>query len=463
MNQNQESGPDDFAPTRADATLLAQDVDGGTAKGRKGLRIRSTPAAGGARLSRNFKRVAFIAGGAVAGGMVIGIMTAANKPSGPDEGDGQSQMVGQTSPDVSAMQRAAERLVGAAAPAASAASQPEAKASGPGAALSGNNAALAASGNTRQLTAAQKYHQWLVEQHYKGLEGAVLAEQSAKLSKTAPEGSPALGAQRLPQIDKADDLRQLAAAAVPQDLGNANAALQKALAGTQQSGAAPQSPQQADAAFLDAAASKVDNGYLPAAVRPPIGHDELFAGSVIPAVMLTGIDSDLPGSITAQVRQTVYDSLDPGVVLIPQGTRLIGEYSSQVAYGQSRVLVAWNRLIFPNGAMIDLKGMAGTDGEGQAGFHDQVDNHHMRVFGSAILMSLLGVGAQLSQPQNANALTTPSASQQAAAAMAEGLNNVGTNVLNRNLDIQPTLSIRPGYMFNVLVNRTMILPPYRMR
>ena len=463
MSQNQESGPDDFAPTQADATLLAQDVDGGTAKGRNGLSIRSTPVAGGARLSRNFKRVAFIAGGAVAGGIVIGIMTAANKPSGPNEGDVQRQMVGQTSPDVSAMQRAAERLVGAAAPAASAASQPEAKASGPGAALSGNNAALAASGNTRQLTAAQKYHQWLVEQHYKGLEGAVLAEQSAKLSKTAPEGSPALGAQRLPQIDKADDLRQLAAAAAPQDLGNANAALQKALAGTQQSGAAPQSPQQADAAFLDAAASKVDSGYLPAAVRPPIGHDELFAGSVIPAVMLTGIDSDLPGSITAQVRQTVYDSLDPGVVLIPQGTRLIGEYSSQVAYGQSRVLVAWNRLIFPNGAMIDLKGMAGTDGEGQAGFHDQVDNHHMRVFGSAILMSLLGVGAQLSQPQNANALTTPSASQQAAAAMAEGLNNVGTNVLNRNLDIQPTLSIRPGYMFNVLVNRTMILPPYRMR
>ncbi len=462
MSQNQETGPNDFAPTQADATLLAQDIDGGTAKGRKGLSIRSTPAAGGARLSRNFKRVAFIAGGAVAGGIVIGIMTAANKPSGPNEGDVQRQMVGQTSPDVSAMQRAAERLVGAAAP-ASAASQPAAKASGPGAALTGHDAAPAASGTPRQLTAAQKYHQWLVEQHYKGLEGAVLAAQSAKLSKTAPEGSPALGAQRQLQGDKADDLRQLAAAAAPQDLGNANAALQKALAGTQQSGAAPQSPQQADAAFLAAAASKVDNGYLPAAVRPPIGHDELFAGSVIPAVMLTGIDSDLPGSITAQVRQTVYDSLDPGVVLIPQGTRLVGEYSSQVAYGQSRVLVAWNRLIFPNGAMIDLEGMAGTDGEGQAGFHDQVDNHSMRVFGSAILMSLLGVGAQLSQPQTANALTTPSASQQAAAAMAEGLNNVGTNVLNRNLDIQPTLNIRPGYAFNVLVNRTMILPPYEVR
>ena len=168
----------------------------------------------------------------------------------------------------------------------------------------------------------------------------------------------------------------------------------------------------------------------------------------------------LPGTISAQVRQTVYDSLNPSVVLIPQGTRLIGEYSSEVAYGQSRVLVAWSRLIYPNGATMDLRGMEGTDGKGQAGFHDQVDNHYFRVFGSAILMSLLGVGAQLSQPQNSGALNTPSASQQAAAATAQQLNNVGTNLLNRNLNIQPTLIIRPGYAFNVLVNRTMILPPY---
>ena len=463
MNQNHGSGPDDDAQAQADAALLAQDVDGGTAKGRRGLSIRGTPAAGGARLSRNFKRVAFIAGGAVAGGVVIGIMTAANRPSGPNHNEGQTQMVGQTSPDISAMQRAAERLVGIPAPAASAASRPAPRTSGPEAALSAPGAALAANGGQRQLTAAQKYRQWLVEQHYKSLEGAVLAEQNAQLSKTAPEGASALGEQRQPRTDKTDNLRQLALAAAPQDLGNASATLQKALAGRGQSGSAPQSPQQADAAFLDSAASRVDDGYLAAAVQPPISHDELFAGSVIPAVMLTGIDSDLPGSITAQVRQTVYDSLSPGVVLIPQGTRLIGDYSSQVAYGQSRVLVAWNRLIFPNGAMIDLEGMEGTDGEGQAGFHDMVDNHYMRIFGSAILMSLLGVGAQLSQPQNANALTTPSASQQAAAAMAEGLNNVGTNVLNRNLNIQPTLNIRPGYAFNVLVNRTMILPPYEAR
>jgi type IV secretion system protein VirB10 len=461
MNLNQESGPDKVAPAQVDDALLAQDVDGGSAKGRKGLSIRGAPAAGGARLSRNFKRVAFIAGGAVAGGMVIGIMTAANKAAGRAENEGQTQMVGQTSPDISAMQRAAASLLGTPAPTASAASHAAPAAPGPGVALSSPGAAVVANGTSRQPTPAQKYRQWLQEQHYKGLEDAVLAAQSAQLSKTAPEGTSALGEPRQPQPDKADNLRQLAQAAAGQ--GGASAALQRALSGAQQPTGALQSPQQANAAFPDAAASNADNGYLAAAVQPPISHHELFAGSVIPAVMLTGVDSDLPGSITAQVRQTVYDSLNPSVVLIPQGTRLVGEYSSQVAYGQSRVLVAWSRLIFPDGAMIDLEGMAGTDGEGQAGFHDLVDNHDMRIFGSAILMSLLGVGAQLSQPQSANALTTPSASQQAAAAMAEGLNNVGTNVLNRNLDIQPTLNIRPGYAFNVLVNRTMILPSYERR
>ena len=463
MNGNQQpavgidAGKDVAA--QADDALLSQDVDGGTAKGKKGLSIRGTPAAGGARLSKNFKKVAFIAGGAIAGGMVIGIMTAGNKASAPAESEGQAQMVGQTSPDISAMQRAAASAVGNPVPTADTVSSPAPKASGPGAALTSPGAALTANGNPQQLTLAQKYHQWLEEQHYKDLEGAVLVAQSAQLSKTAPDGGLTLGGQHQPQSDKADELRQLALAAAPHG-ANADTALQKALAGLQQPGGAPQSPQQANTAFLDAAASKADNGYLPAAVQPPISRNELFAGSVIPAVMLTGIDSDLPGTISAQVRQTVYDSLNPSVVLIPQGTRLVGEYSSGIAYGQSRVLVAWSRMIYPNGATIDLKGMAGTDGEGQAGFHDLVDNHYMRIFGSAILMSLLGVGAQLSQPQNANALTTPTASQQAAGAMAEGLNNVGTNLLNRNLSIQPTLNIRPGYAFNVLVNRTMILPPY---
>jgi len=448
-----------------DSRLLAQDVDGATAgkKKEKGLSIKGTPREGGARLSKNFKKVAFVAGGVIAGGMILGIMTAGNKQAAPsDGGDSGAQQVGQTSPYIAAMQRAAQANA-TPAPGASNPAKPKASASSPGSSLQTPGTTLAATPNPQQLTPAQKYHQWLEEQHYKNLEGAVLAAQSAHLAKVelaAPSAS------RLAGSDTAEQLRRLALGAAPKP-GEQEQALQKALAALQgaagQGGADQPSPQQQNKHFLDAAQAQGDNGYLPAAVQPPLARHELFAGSVIPAVMLTGIDSDLPGTISAQVRQTVYDSLNPSVVLIPQGTRLIGQYSSQIAYGQSRVLVAWSRLIFPNGATIDLRGMEGTDGKGQAGFHDQVDNHYFRVFGSAILMSLLGVGAQLSQPQNSGALNTPSASQQAAAATAQQLNNVGTNLLNRNLNIQPTLIIRPGYAFNVLVNRTMILPAYGER
>jgi type IV secretion system protein VirB10 len=444
----------------ADSRLLAQDVDGAAAGKKKGLSIKGTPREGGARLSKNFKKVAFVAGGVIAGGMILGIMTAGNKSFAPS--DGNDQQVGQTSPDIAGMQRAAAR----AAPAAQGASNPAkpgAAASSPASPLQTPSATLTTTGNPQQLTPAQKYHQWLEEQHYKDLEGAVLAAQSAHLAKVELA---APGASRLAVSDTADALRRLALGAAPKP-GDQEQTLQKALAALQgaagQGGAAEPSPQQQNKGFLVAAQSKGDNGYLPAAVQPPLAQHELFAGSVIPAVMLTGIDSDLPGAISAQVRQTVYDSLNPSVVLIPQGTRLIGQYSSQIAYGQSRVLVAWSRLIYPNGATIDLRGMEGADGKGQAGFHDQVDNHYFKVFGSAILMSLLGVGAQLSQPQNSGALNIPSASQQAAAATAQQLNNVGTNLLNRNLNIQPTLIIRPGYAFNVLVNQTMILPPYEGR
>ena len=455
-----------------DESLLNQDLNGAAAPKKGGaLSIKGTPREGGARLSKNFKKIAFIGGSVVVGGMVIGILTAGNK-SQPAESSGTTAMVGQTSPDVAAMQRAAQQHLGgpvaaSSDPTGNAASAPVGAASSPGAPLNHPNnpgAALHASGEPPQLTPAQKYRRWLIEQHYKDLEGAVLADQSAHLAKTSAGGLGMLSGiqSEAAAPSLADALRKLTAlAAAPQ--GAADPSLQKALAALQgASGMAgdAKSPQAQNKAFLANQERKTSNGYLAAAAQPPINNHELFAGAVIPAIMLTGIDSDLPGTITAQVRQTVYDSLNPAVVLIPQGTRIIGEYSSDVAYGQSRVLVAWNRLIFPNGAMMDLKGMSGTDGEGQAGFHDQVDNHYMRIFGSAVLMSMLGVGAQLSQPQNAGALNTPSASQQAASALAQQMDNVGTNLLNKNLSIQPTLTIRPGYAFNVLVNRTMILPPY---
>jgi type IV secretory pathway VirB10-like protein len=207
---------------------------------------------------------------------------------------------------------------------------------------------------------------------------------------------------------------------------------------------------------------KSDAAYLNAKLRNPASHHEIFAGSVIPAVLVSGINSDLPGQITAQVRQNVYNSLNSSQVLIPQGARLVGVYDSGVAYGQSRVMVAWTRLILPNGQTLALGGMSGADAAGLAGFHDQVNNHYWRIFGSAFLISLLGTGAQLSQPQNdSNSNTTPTATQQAIAAMAQEWNNVGSQLLQKNLNIKPTLIIRPGYEFNVFVRKTIVMPVWQ--
>jgi type IV secretory pathway VirB10-like protein len=134
-------------------------------------------------------------------------------------------------------------------------------------------------------------------------------------------------------------------------------------------------------------------------------------------------------------------------------------YSSAVTYGQTRVLVAWNRLIYPNGDSIDLGQMPGSDVGGYAGFNDEVNNHYLRVFGSAILASLFSAGAQLSQPQN-NSSGTVSSTQILAASLGQQANTVGTMLISRGLDIQPTLKIRNGYLFNIMVTKDMVLQPW---
>ncbi|MGA7181382.1 MAG: TrbI/VirB10 family protein [Thiobacillaceae bacterium] len=310
------------------------------------------------------------------------------------------------------------------------------------------------SSSEKPLTPAQKYHEWLQDQHYKGLEGQVLATQAAYAAPPG-KGDERSGASVSGNVAAGSTPDLLSAALEAAKVGG-NVVPQASVAAEKDS-----SPQGENKRFLDAQKKELDtNGYLTQSLQPPASEHEVFAGSLIPAVLISGINSDLPGEITAQVRQPVYDSLNPRWVLIPQGARLIGQYSSDVAYGQRRVLVAWNRLIYPNGATIALQGMPGTDGLGQAGLGDQVDNHTLRVIGSALLISTLGVAGQLSQPQNTSVLTTPSAGQQAASAAATKLDDVGTQMLQKNLAIQPTLKIRPGYLFNVLVTRTMILPTY---
>ena len=304
------------------------------------------------------------------------------------------------------------------------------------------------SGSFAGVAAAQAfaYRRWRIRQTYKVLRRQVQAEQEA-LAAPIVQGA---GQARSAGFSGAGFVLPPPAlpAPMPGDAGTQPAV---------RSGAG----EEADRRFLEAQRRRrARSGDLDETVQRPDSAHELFAGSVLPAVLLTGIDSDLPGEVVAQVRQNVYDSLNANELLIPQGARLIGVYSSEVRYGQRRALIAWRRIIFPDGATLALRGMPGTDSLGRAGFHDQVDNHYGRIFGGAFLVSMLGAGAQLAQPQNGGLLNTPTAEQQAAADLANEMNHVGTHLLDRNLDIQPTLTIRPGYLFDVLVTRTLNLPPY---
>ncbi|HEY0792858.1 MAG TPA: TrbI/VirB10 family protein, partial [Chthoniobacterales bacterium] len=200
-----------------------------------------------------------------------------------------------------------------------------------------------------------------------------------------------------------------------------------------------------------------DRFTLPSRLERPATPYVLQTGSVIPAVVLTGMDSDLPGAITAQVSQNVYDTPSGQYLLIPQGTRLCGEYASQVAYGQSRIFVAWERLIYPNGSTLDLGAMPGADEQGMAGFHDRVDAHLVRTFGSAVLMSAITAGFTWGQGRNtggsAYGNNGVSASDALGQALGQNLGTAASQLLEKNLNVAPTLKIRPAYRFNVTVVR----------
>jgi len=201
-----------------------------------------------------------------------------------------------------------------------------------------------------------------------------------------------------------------------------------------------------------------DLGYLPNRVVPQQSAFELKRGSVIPATLISGINSDLPGRITAQVSQNVYDSTTGHRLLIPQGTKLFGRYDSKVSFGQSRVLVVWTDIILPNGSTLQIGGMAGTDAQGYGGFNDKVNNHYMKTFGSAVLIALIGTGIDMAVPQSSTLATQDTASDAARRNFAETFGRVADRTIQRNMDVQPTLEIRPGYMFNVLVDQDIIFP-----
>ena len=207
-------------------------------------------------------------------------------------------------------------------------------------------------------------------------------------------------------------------------------------------------------AFLNGAVDRRTTS--PDRVQPAASKYILQAGAVIPAALITGLRSDLPGQVTAQVTEDVYDSPTGKILLIPQGARLVGKYDAQIAFGQTRALLVWNRLIMPNGRSIVLERQPGADTEGYAGLEDEIDNHWGMLFKAAILSTLLSVGSEAGTSNSENNLAQ--AIRQGA---SQSFSQIGEQVVGRSLNIQPTITIRPGFPVRVMVTHDLILEPYR--
>jgi len=188
---------------------------------------------------------------------------------------------------------------------------------------------------------------------------------------------------------------------------------------------------------------------------PPVSPNSLLAGSVIAASLITGLNSNLPGMVTAQVTQNAFDTVTGNILLVPQGARLIGKYDSVVAFGQRRALVIWQRLILPDGSSVRLDNMPATDAAGYAGLADKVDYHSWTLLKGVAIATMLGVGSELSISGESDLVQAIRESAQSNTARA------GDQITQRNLDVQPTITIRPGAPVRVLVTRDLVLAPWR--
>lgn len=205
-----------------------------------------------------------------------------------------------------------------------------------------------------------------------------------------------------------------------------------------------------------------DRWKLGADQETPNSRYELRAGAVIPATLQSGINSELPGQITAIVAQDVRDTATGTFVLIPQGARLVGSYAADVQYGQERVLVAWQRITWPDGKVLDIGAMPGADGAGYSGFHDLVDNHFWRLFGNALLLSGITGGVAYSQDALAPTGERTTVGSAMGQSVGQQLGQVSEEMIRKQMNVAPTIEIRPGYRFNVQVTKDLTFnAPYR--
>jgi type IV secretory pathway VirB10-like protein len=245
--------------------------------------------------------------------------------------------------------------------------------------------------------------------------------------------------------DKRDARPQLEATLKQPDTGQARAPVAPA--------EGDQNNQQRKLDFL----SSRDTGgvYNPHALQTPASPHQVMAGSVIAASLVTGINSDLPGLVVAQVTENVYDTVTGSVLLIPQGSRLVGAYDSVVAFGQRRALLVWHRILLPDGSSIEIDKLPATDTAGYAGLEDKVDFHTWRLVKGIALATLLGVGTELSLGEDESDVIR--AIRESA---QQNVNRAGQRITEKNLDIQPTITVRPGWPLRVIVQKDLVLRPY---
>jgi type IV secretion system protein VirB10 len=203
-------------------------------------------------------------------------------------------------------------------------------------------------------------------------------------------------------------------------------------------------------AFLDRRSGATTSA---ARLMRPVSPNIVQAGTIIPAALMTGISSDLPGQIVAQVTRNIYDSPTGRILLIPQGARLIGEYDSKVSVGQNRVLLGWDRLLLPDGRSIALERQPGADSAGMAGLSDRTDHHWGGMLKAALVSTLLGVGAELASDADGELVRALRDDGQ------DSVNQAGQQVVQRELNVRPTLTVRPGFPLNVVVTRDLVLEP----
>ncbi|MFA7667788.1 MAG: TrbI/VirB10 family protein [Burkholderiaceae bacterium] len=219
---------------------------------------------------------------------------------------------------------------------------------------------------------------------------------------------------------------------------------------------AAQNRQDQKEAFLQSGSTQTRNS---GNLQLPASPYQVVAGTVIAAALVTGIKSDLPGDVIGTVTEPVYDSATGKYLLIPQGSRILGRYNSQVSYGQSRVQVVWHRVILPDTSSLTLDNLVGTDPAGFAGLEDGVDWHWGRIVGGAVLTTLMGVGAELAAPENRQDGDRIIIAGRDSA--QDSINQVGQEMTRRNMNIQPTLTIRAGMPVRIIVNRDLVLRPYQ--